>query len=199
MKWLLSLLALMVPVTADANTVREGIIKNYDLTINHTTPSIGGHTIFDLQIFPTEAQGPISTTFSFVYLFGIYYEMYWSNEGKLEHRLVGPSTTPQPLIIEPTHYRYRIEGINSYDHCGETPGVVGMTCGITGFTGWIINDHHLYIDPMWQDDQEFAYRLEITNYPPPVPEPATWLMMISGFGMIGLAYRRRLRTASPIS
>jgi hypothetical protein len=30
--------------------------------------------------------------------------------------------------------------------------------------------------------------------PPPVPEPATWAMMLTGFGLIGTALRRRQRT-----
>jgi hypothetical protein len=30
----------------------------------------------------------------------------------------------------------------------------------------------------------------------PVPEPATWSMLIAGFGMIGLGLRRRRRAAS---
>ena len=37
------------------------------------------------------------------------------------------------------------------------------------------------------------------NPPPPgpaVPEPATWLMLISGFGMLGFALRRRRRLAN---
>ena len=31
--------------------------------------------------------------------------------------------------------------------------------------------------------------------PPAVPEPATWLMLIAGFGVVGSAMRRRLRVA----
>ena len=34
-------------------------------------------------------------------------------------------------------------------------------------------------------------RLGIVNLQPGVPEPATWLMMIVGFGLIGAAARRR--------
>jgi len=39
----------------------------------------------------------------------------------------------------------------------------------------------------------------LTGYTPPtpprVPEPATWAMMVGGFGMIGGALRRRVRIA----
>lgn len=31
---------------------------------------------------------------------------------------------------------------------------------------------------------------------PPIPEPGTWLMMISGFGLLGLALRRRRRLSA---
>ena len=34
-----------------------------------------------------------------------------------------------------------------------------------------------------------------TETPPPVPEPATWAMMILGFGLIGLTTRRQRRSA----
>ncbi|API58360.1 hypothetical protein BSL82_02760 [Tardibacter chloracetimidivorans] len=200
MKWLLSLLALMVPGTADANMVREGFIKNYELTINYTTPGTGGHTIFDLQIFPTEEQGEITSHFFGLFtLLGMNDELYWSSEGTLDTRPIGVDTMGQEIIRQPTHYRYRIDGITPYNNCGDTAGPVGVTCGISWFSGWAINDAQLYIGPVWPDDREFAYRLEITNYPPAVPEPATWLMMISGFGVIGLAYRWRLRIASSIS
>ena len=34
--------------------------------------------------------------------------------------------------------------------------------------------------------------------PTPVPEPASWALMISGFGLVGVALRRRARkTAAP--
>jgi hypothetical protein len=29
-----------------------------------------------------------------------------------------------------------------------------------------------------------------------IPEPSTWMMMISGFGLVGLAVRRRRRSAA---
>lgn len=32
--------------------------------------------------------------------------------------------------------------------------------------------------------------------PPPIPEPSTWLMMISGFGLLGFALRRRRKAAA---
>ncbi|HEV2569785.1 PEPxxWA-CTERM sorting domain-containing protein [Sphingomonas sp.] len=32
--------------------------------------------------------------------------------------------------------------------------------------------------------------------PPPIPEPSTWALLISGFGLVGAAARRRVRTAA---
>jgi hypothetical protein len=36
--------------------------------------------------------------------------------------------------------------------------------------------------------------LTVSGFAEAVPEPATWALMISGFGMVGAASRRRLRT-----
>ena len=41
------------------------------------------------------------------------------------------------------------------------------------------------------DDHRFVFDIKGL---PAVPEPATWLMMISGFGLVGLSARRRRRT-----
>ena len=39
-----------------------------------------------------------------------------------------------------------------------------------------------------------ASQIKLLDLPPPVPEPATWAMLIAGFGLVGSAMRRR-RTA----
>jgi hypothetical protein len=40
---------------------------------------------------------------------------------------------------------------------------------------------------------QFRYTLISINNPAPVPEPATWAMLITGFGLVGGAMRRRTR------
>ena len=37
----------------------------------------------------------------------------------------------------------------------------------------------------------------VVNPPSAVPEPATWAMMITGFGLAGTALRRRNRALAP--
>ena len=44
------------------------------------------------------------------------------------------------------------------------------------------------------DVQVFDYRIDITDAAAAVPEPATWALLLTGFGMIGVAVRRRSRT-----
>ncbi|MEG3123201.1 FxDxF family PEP-CTERM protein [Sphingomonas sp. GB1N7] len=44
------------------------------------------------------------------------------------------------------------------------------------------------------DNQDFGtYTLTIANAASAVPEPATWAMMIAGFGMVGFGMRRRAK------
>ncbi|KQS04277.1 hypothetical protein ASG11_08445 [Sphingomonas sp. Leaf357] len=44
------------------------------------------------------------------------------------------------------------------------------------------------------DNQDFGtYTLTIANATAAVPEPATWAMMIAGFGMVGFGMRRRAK------
>jgi hypothetical protein len=37
-----------------------------------------------------------------------------------------------------------------------------------------------------------AWAAEVDPTPDPVPEPASWLMLIGGIGLLGVLYRRRL-------
>jgi hypothetical protein len=45
-------------------------------------------------------------------------------------------------------------------------------------------------------DADNAYSVRLTAVPS-VPEPATWLAMLLGFGAIGLAFRRNRRSLAP--
>ena len=40
-------------------------------------------------------------------------------------------------------------------------------------------------------------RVDLAAVTPPIPEPGTWAMMLMGFGAVGFAMRRRLRTSLP--
>lgn len=43
---------------------------------------------------------------------------------------------------------------------------------------------------------DYSGRTGLTSASPGIPEPATWAMMIAGFGLVGLLSRRAARTAS---
>lgn len=40
------------------------------------------------------------------------------------------------------------------------------------------------------------FRIDATNFAAPIPEPSAWLMLVLGFGSLGLAMRRRASRAS---
>jgi hypothetical protein len=44
-----------------------------------------------------------------------------------------------------------------------------------------------------------VYTLGSVTVPDPIPEPATWAMMLGGFGLAGIAFRRRPRTSRAIA
>jgi len=54
-------------------------------------------------------------------------------------------------------------------------------------------DVSVYGDPAWQWDPYNAHpEITFTSEPAPVPEPTTWLLFLTGIGLLGLvAYRRR--------
>lgn len=47
-------------------------------------------------------------------------------------------------------------------------------------------------------DEDMLFRITADPLSSPVPEPGTWLMLILGFGAVGLAFRRRLNTANEL-
>jgi hypothetical protein len=82
-------------------------------------------------------------------------------------------------------------GTSSYTITGATTGsFLGFTSttGITGLTVAAVQP----ATPIWPTVDNLT--LAITNAAPAVPEPASWAMMIAGFGLVGGAMRRRQTT-----
>jgi hypothetical protein len=54
-------------------------------------------------------------------------------------------------------------------------------------------DPLIYIDPGFAGASDYSIELSpgVANALPGVPEPAAWTMMLTGFGLLGLAARRR--------
>ena len=65
---------------------------------------------------------------------------------------------------------------------------------------WLINVGSTPIHTLTLTNGQGSSNAQIfgTGYTPPVPEPATWAMMLLGFGGIGVAMRRR-RKAAPLA
>jgi hypothetical protein len=84
-----------------------------------------------------------------------------------------------------------IAGLLLYQGYGITLSTTGITTAdLVGFgsTSAAFNPDGRY---------DFVLRLDFGVSPPAVPEPATWAMMIAGFGLLGDVMRRRNRRPKP--
>ena len=70
---------------------------------------------------------------------------------------------------------------------GRLIGAALFTSGLFG--GW---KHFQYQQPILDDIADY-----IAANPTPVPEPASWLMLVAGFGLLSVLYRRRRHLAQP--
>lgn len=76
-----------------------------------------------------------------------------------------------------------------------TPRYAGFAVpGATGFTGPLGAGTYT----LWLYDGDEAANYSFKLVTAAVPEAATWMMMIAGFGAVGAAMRRRARSAAPL-
>jgi hypothetical protein len=97
-------------------------------------------------------------------------------------------------------------GITAFDRAGNLLGTVANTGLGIEFLGLVTNDGQnriagVFLDLVGAepagfaiDNLRFGVRGQVVT--PGIPEPATWAMMILGFGMVGTAMRRRRQTLS---
>jgi hypothetical protein len=71
-----------------------------------------------------------------------------------------------------------------------------FTSGFGGPLGYSLGNVSLALEEPIQDDYVFEFGERIV---PGIPEPASWALMIAGFGLVGLAARRRRAEALPAS
>ncbi|MBV1689568.1 PEPxxWA-CTERM sorting domain-containing protein [Novosphingobium sp. G106] len=93
------------------------------------------------------------------------------------------STSFSILYVMPTEFNF----------CATQPAVVGQACSVS---------HQVWANASWRpivtlpggesSDTPLNYTLvsKTVDAPPPVPEPATWALMILGVGMSGIALRK---------
>jgi uncharacterized protein YjiK len=88
--------------------------------------------------------------------------------------------------------------VSSYDLSGFKPLVDPANAGgkFEGVTLDGAGNIYLVSDDGDGPNQSFLVKL---GYTPAVPEPATWMMMIAGFGVIGSAMRRRRHAAAAVT
>jgi hypothetical protein len=85
---------------------------------------------------------------------------------------------------------------NGYNVFGTTANnnTVDLMSGVSAGNIWIIGSARsgvAYKGNGYVDGKIDGFKLDAIKVSPVVPEPATWAMMISGFGLIGASMRRR--------
>lgn len=80
---------------------------------------------------------------------------------------------------------------NSADGVSALWGIIRTHPGVTGDVGFNFNNGPSNVNGTFFDFGSLAYEANFSNGA--VPEPATWAMMLMGFGMVGFALRGRRR------
>lgn len=187
MKWFLSLgVALtLMPAVAEAAVWKSGTFgpDRYNrLPANHGFGSAA--TVIDFRLLGDSGGGTIYWSPSFQ---EDYYNLVWDGFNGSTERVSGllGSYDISYSIIEPEHLLFTVTTLASYNDCNNGTFAIGEICG---FLASVRNNDGIYgIEGATKNvDYEITFTL-IT----PVPEPATWAMMIVGFGMAGAMLRRR--------
>lgn len=107
----------------------------------------------------------------------------------------------QILDQTPTSFSILYVMPTEFNFCATQPAVIGQACSV---------NHQVWANGVWSpvttlpgepsNDTPLNYTLtsQTVDVPSPVPEPATWGLMILGVGMAGIGLRGRRATAQPI-
>ncbi|WP_313538119.1 PEPxxWA-CTERM sorting domain-containing protein [Sphingomonas sp.] len=193
--WLSTLLLLLVPAVSHAQdwssctansacifqniSVKSGEGWNFDGTI----PDDGRRWILRAFVTPgytAAVQGPNQVDHFDVYrdgMGGFYYDFSIAR-----YDFTGPSYVSGLSTAQWDVYDYYFQpGVRPFDNCA-TPGPADSKCG--AFTNWFWNAGGLTVSGPQGVAQVQLGLLA-------VPEPASWAMLIIGFGLIGGVARRR--------
>jgi hypothetical protein len=148
--------------------------------------------VFDVPPYVTMQFGERAPSNPGELLFGWY-------EGEVE--FIGGVDPEDPFILLPGSYAqvvntgyYRLLKLEAIE-----PGRARATIFTTGFggpVGYKLGTASLALEDPIQDDYVFEFGERIIAG---IPEPASWALMIAGFGLIGIAARRRRAEALPAS
>jgi hypothetical protein len=161
-----------------------GEITWWSPTLNSHVASTGTGTIslpFDHDMFPPNSTGGGDGSFFETAVF------------KGTFNLAGPGTVEFNLGSDDDSFIY-VDGILF----GQNPGVHSETS--VDFTSPMLTSGNHSIEVFYADRQNVAAHLQLSllsdiTISPGVPEPATWAMMLVGFGGLGAAMRARRKQA----
>ena len=191
MKWIVALLsALLAAGTAHAKfmEVHTGSVGSnvpYDLTLD------SGHYIWSFQLLDPLPDGvqlnslpPPNEWFVFT--------KTWVDGGLTETvdadaGIGAPDLQWKTLVSTPSEWSIDLSWANDYDQCGPTPGPSGQICSVRHEAWW--NAAWLPLSQPADDFTEYVLQYEFTVQA--LPEPASWLTMITGFGLVGMSLRRQ--------
>jgi hypothetical protein len=103
--------------------------------------------------------------------------------------LAGLFTSPTPTAVPMNSALWALLMGNDYNVAGNMGSGYSTSLNSTGFYGnaWLIGAGNPNPD---RNDDGFKISSIIVNPAPAVPEPATWAMMLIGFGAVGYSMRR---------
>ena len=106
--------------------------------------------------------------------------------------LAGLFTSPTPTAVPLNSTLWALLNGNDYNVQGNMTSPYGTSLNSSGFYGnaWLIGAGNPNPD---RNDDGFKLSSIVVNPGPSVPEPATWAMMLIGFGAVGYSMRRGRR------
>lgn len=170
-----------IPILGPFASVPAGTTKTITLTYTGGTLQSGAFSIDSHYNYKTidadgsVAENDLSEYISCVFGLSETTRCYQNQGGEFPTDLASIEFQEGQAIL-------RVTSLPAYDNCATAPG-------------WHCAEYRtgsaVFFDAAFSTENGVTYDLAVSDPSSPVPEPATWAMMIAGFGMAGAALRRR--------